>query len=65
MSSKTPCIVGEAGMTTAQESASQAGQGVESEEDSYLGEKRAHKGPVWTCGNSEGLWTRERKEIKP
>lgn len=44
MSSKTPCIVGEAGMTTAQESASQAGQGVESEEDSYLGEKPGPQG---------------------
>lgn len=40
LSSKTPSVVGEAGMKTTQQSASQAGQGVENEEASFLGEKR-------------------------
>lgn len=40
LSSKTPSIVGEAGMRTTQRSASQAGQGVKNEEASFLGEKR-------------------------
>lgn len=39
LSSKTPSIVGEAGMRTTQPSASQAGQRVENEEAFFLGEK--------------------------
>lgn len=39
LSSKTPSVVGEAGMRTTQQSASQAGQGVENEEASFLEEK--------------------------